>query len=589
MLSLDNGYTEAHVRQFVQRCREKVGHEVTFALEPKIDGLSVSLVFQRGVLAQAVTRGDGLVGEVVTANVKTIQGLPLVLPDAQRLTRLEVRGEVYLSRGDFQRLNQDRQDKGLELFANARNAAAGSLRLLDTVEVARRHLSIFVFQGLCQNLDDLWDHRQWLFWLKNQGFPVSEHLFFSQNVEDLLAFLNQFGSKRHHLPFDTDGMVIKAIEPQVRTLLGATQKFPRWALAFKFPAEQVTTRLRGITVQVGRTGKLTPVGELDPVLLAGSQVSRVTLHNFEEIERKDIRVGDILLVEKGGDVIPKVVKVIMAKREEGVLPFVPPTICPQCGAPIDHSGEQTDLFCVNVGCPAQRLRRLSHFVSKKAMDIRGLGDEWLEALLSAGLISDFPSLFSLPNRLHRQKLKGMGPKWIANLERQLEEARSKPFVKVLYALGIPMVGERNADLLTQAFPDFSALIAASEEAIADIKGLGPAVALSLKQWCATPEFLAEIQSLADLGLQLHRKEQLSSDEALPLEGIKVVLTGSFLCGSRETLTARLRQLGAEVASSVSAKTDFLVAGDKAGSKMEKARALGIRIVGEEWAQQWLNK
>lgn len=584
MLSLDNAYTEEEVLDFVKKCQEATSSDLNFSAELKIDGLSISLRYRFGSLAAAVTRGDGTVGEEVTSNAKTIRCLPLFVKEWRDLEEVEIRGEVYFRRSRFEVLNQERMDKGLDAFANPRNAASGSLRLLDSTETATRGLDMFIYQAVGTYADRFESHYQLLTHLKSLGFPTNEHTTFCPDAEQLIQTIQNWQDLRHDLDYDTDGMVLKVDELRAHEEIGFTQKFPKWALAFKFQAEQATTQIKAITIQVGRTGVLTPVAELEPVLLAGTTVSRATLHNFEEIQRKDIRVGDWVFIEKGGEIIPKVVKVILNKRNDPSCATEPPTQCPTCGGSVEQEKGQVAIRCVNLSCPAQLERRIQHFAQRKAMDIRGLGKEWVQTLTRAGLLTDLPSIYQL-KASDLKKLERTGEKWIENLLNEIEASKTRPFRKLLFGVGIPMIGEKAAELLVDHFLSFERLSQASEEELAALHGVGEQMAWSIAKHLKEDTVQRMFNTFAELGLQLSEKPS-SSDQQRPLENKTVVITGTLDAMSRTQAADLLKQLGAKVTSSVSKQTDFLLAGAKAGSKLAKAKKLEVEIVDEEWLQQW---
>ena len=586
MLSLDNGYDEQDLLGFLKKAQESVSFPISFCSELKIDGLSLSLIYRKGILKEAVTRGDGTMGELVTANAKTIQGLPLFIQEWSEWDEAEVRGEVYLSRSQFEDLNRTRMESGQEPFANPRNAASGSLRLLDSRETAKRGLRIFIYQGLgawCQNQTS---HFELLQYLKSVGFPTNPNTGKFSQTDDLLNFIHSWQNRRRELNYETDGMVIKVDEIRLYPEIGYTRKFPKWAMAFKFQAEQATTRVQAVTIQVGRTGVLTPVAELEPVLLAGTTVSRATLHNFEEIERKDLRVGDWVFIEKGGDIIPKVVKVITGRRPEGTTPFLPPKTCPSCQNPVEKDESQVAIRCVNLSCPAQIERRIQHFTQRKAMDIRGLGKEWVQTLTAQGLLTDLASIYRL-NAKDLAPLERTGEKWIENLLREIEQSKSRPFKKLLFGVGIPMVGEKAAELLVDHFRDIDSIYAAGEEEIASIHGIGEQIAFSIRHHLNLESFRSTFKAFKELGMNLSTEESFpTQDVSRPLLGKTIVITGTLKTMSRMEATEILGRLGANVTSSVSQKTDFVLAGENAGSKLAKAQKLHVQIVDEEWLESW---
>ena len=585
MLSLENSYDPDDLIGFFTRTEKGAGRkDLRYAAELKIDGASLSVIYEHGTMTAAITRGDGRVGEDVTLNAKTIRDLPLFIPAWRDQPVMEARGEVYIDDDTFARVNERRVEEGLQLFANPRNAAAGSMRMMDSGEVARRGLRIFVYQVLGNWADGLGSHHQILQRARELGLPINPHNRLIAGYEEMLALIDEWQDLRAELPYDTDGIVLKVDDISTHEAIGYTAKFPKWATAYKFAAEQATSVIRAITVQVGRTGALTPVANFDPVQLAGTTVTRATLHNFEEIRKKDIRVGDTVFVEKSGEIIPKVIKVVTEKRTGSEVPFVSPERCPRCGEPVERIEDQVALRCVNLACPAQLERRLTHFTSRKAMDIQGMGTERVQQMVAAGLIVTLPDIYRL-NADKLMRLERVGEKWIANLLGEIERSKQKPFARLLFGVGIPMIGEKVAEVLVNELGGYAALAAASEAEIAAIHGIGEKVAASLKHHLSLDSYREAFRAFGELGLEL-AAERVEPVGDLPLAGKTIVITGSFTSGSRTELTELLTGLGAAVTGSISKKTDVLVAGEKAGSKLAKARALGVEVVGEEWLAQW---
>jgi DNA ligase (NAD+) len=595
MLSLNNAYSDHDLLDFLLKTRltardqpaDEPKKNLRFTTELKIDGLSLSLIYRHGTLVDAITRGDGTTGEQVLANAKTIRGLPLYVPEWSRLDRAEVRGEVYLSRKQFDELNRGRLEASKEPFANPRNAASGSLRLLDSGETAKRGLSIFIYQGVGTWTNEFKSHFTILKHLTSLGFPVNPHTRSWSSDEEIIQEIHSWSDRRKNLDYETDGMVVKLDHFELYESVGKTNKYPKWAIAYKFQAEQVTTRVRGITVQVGRTGVLTPVAELEPVSLAGTTVSRATLHNFEEIARKDIRVNDWVFIEKGGEIIPKVIKAVLSKRPESALPFSLPLTCPSCGSTVENDPDIVAIRCVNLSCPAQLERRIQHFAQRKAMDIRGLGKEWIQELVKQGFLTDLPSIYDLKTK-PLLELDRAGEKWSENLLREIEESRKRPFVKLLFGVGIPMIGEKAAELLIRHFPSIEDIYRAKEEEIAAIHGLGEQMASSLVHHLNQQSYRETFARFKELGLTLIA-EQEEPREDLPLSGKTIVLTGTLEHRSRMEAGEALKKLGARVTSSLSSKTDYLLAGTKAGSKLAKAKKLNVEIIDEERLNLWLKE
>jgi DNA ligase (NAD+) len=559
--------------------------------ELKIDGLSVSLVYEDGVLVRGATRGDGTTGEDVTPNVRTIRVLPLRLPEgAPRL--LEVRGEVYLGKSAFRALNAAREEAGDPLFANPRNAAAGSLRLLDSRETARRRLSVYLYSVARWEGDGVPATQvEALDALARLGLPVNPHRTVAPGAEEVRAFLDEWREKRHTLDLETDGAVLKVSPFADQQRLGATAKFPRWALAYKFPAEEATTRVTAIVVQVGRTGVLTPVAEFEPVLLAGSTVRRATLHNYEDLSRKDVRKGDTVVVEKAGDVIPKVTRVLLEKRPEGAVPFEMPASCPECGEAVVREEGEVAVRCVNASCPAQVLRALQHFVSRRAMDIEGLGEERLKRMVVGGLIhsaSDLYGLsrqelrpFMLPERRDQDSAKPRKEDPNAGLPvadlvlSEIERSKNAGFGRALFALGIREVGEKLGRTLANAFGSVKHLEAATEEALLAVPDVGPETARSVLDWFAIEANRLLVRRLEETGVRMTEEKAIAGPG--PLMGKTFVITGVLEAMTRDEAIALVEGAGGKVASSVSRKTTALVAGREAGSKMDKAQSLGIPV------------
>lgn len=587
MLSLDNAYNRDELANFLRRIREATGQDQSLAAELKIDGVSLSAVYESGTLVRAVTRGDGKVGEDVTLNAKTIRGIPLRVKDWAQYEEMEIRGEVYLPHAQFHKLNEQRKEAGLPLFANPRNAAAGSLRILDSAEAAKRGLAIFVYQVLGDWTDGITSHLAELNAASELGFPINEHNCRVTGEDELMALIDKVGAMRSNLGYDTDGIVLKVDNSGIREEIGFTTKFPKWAIAYKFPAEQATTRIQNVAFQVGRTGTITPVAEFEPVQLAGTTVARATLHNFDEVRKKDIRVGDYVFIEKGGDIIPKVVKSIVDKRSGDEEPITIPNACPRCGGEVEQLEGQVAVKCVSLACPAQLERRVQHFASRAAMDIQGLGKERVQQMVERKVITELPTIYTL-NEDNLRKLDRVGDKWIANLLAQIEASKAKPFAKVLFGIGIPMIGEKVAEQLVDYFGSLEKMQQADEADIAKIHGIGDEIAHSLYVHLRQDSFRETFAALNEQGLKM-AAENNDADQPKPLADKTVVITGSFDNWDRRELSTLLKSWGASVTSTVSKKTDILVAGEKAGSKLAKAQSLGIEIVDESWVNGWQGK
>ncbi|MPY88126.1 MAG: NAD-dependent DNA ligase LigA [Luteitalea sp.] len=617
MLSLDNTYDERELRAFHERLRRALGagESYTYVAELKIDGLSIALTYEDGRLARGVTRGDGVRGEVVTANVRTIRAVPLVLRDGAR-GRFEVRGEVYLPLSEFARVNEERAEAGEPLFANPRNAAAGTMRNLDPAMVATRRLGAFVYQAVkplaSANDPPVWrTHAETLEQLKAWGLPVEPHWRVCADFDELLDQCRAWSEQRHSLPFETDGVVIKVNELDARVRLGATSKFPRWATAFKFPAQQATTKLIRIDVNVGRTGAVTPVAVLEPVGLGGATVTFATLHNEEEIKRKDIRPGDMVLVERGGDVIPKIVKPIVSMRPagaEGPKPYVFPAVCPSCESRLVRPDGEAVWRCPNASCPARLRRSLGHFASRRAMHMDGLGPSLIEKLTADGLVTNVADLYhlDLPTLTGlrfvaavrrkvpptgpdgevtweiRQEERRFGEKSAQSLLDQIERSKTVDFWRVVYALGIRHVGERGAQALAAAFPTMERLIHADLDALQSVVDVGPVVAAAVREFFDEPHNRQLVDRLRDAGVNMGSEAQAAASPATSrsLAGKTLVLTGTLTSMSRDEAAHAIARLGGKVVGSVSRKTTFVVAGEAPGSKLDKARELGITTLDE---------
>jgi DNA ligase (NAD+) len=577
MLSLDNSYSKEELHAWYERiCRDLGRQPKGLAVELKIDGVSLSVVYVDGRLARAVTRGDGLVGDDVTANARTIRSLPLEIEGLPPL--LEVRGEVYLPRSVFESLNRERRGAGEREFANPRNAAAGAIRLLDPREASRRRLALWSYQAARAEGREMDSHVAALHWLAEYGLPVNPALELCSGIAEVEDFIDRWESRRTELDYDTDGIVIKVDRASERAILGHTARSVRWAVAFKFPPEGLTTKLLDIVVQVGRTGVLTPVAILDPVRLAGSTVSRATLHNFDEIARLDTRIGDSVWVMKGGEVIPKVVGVVTAERAGDAQPYPAPNRCPVCATPVVREAEEVALRCPNQSCPAVVGARLRHFVSRGAMEIEGLGGRSLGQLVEAGLVDDEASLWDL-QAAEIGEIPGWGELSANNVVREIEEARQRPLHRLLFALGIPHVGERAAKLLAGSFGSLDGVARAEVEQLENIDGIGPVIASSVKKWFDDDGSRDLVIRLQERGIDPHEDDQ-GPESARVLSGMTFVVTGS-LARPRRELKEYLERLGAKVAGSVSRRTSYLIAGADAGGKLAKARELGVEVLDED--------
>jgi DNA ligase (NAD+) len=584
MRSLDNTYSAEELREFEERIFRVVGkREIAYTAELKIDGLSMALHYEDGRLARAVTRGDGVRGDDVTPNARAIRAIPLVLRGADVPAELEARGEVYLPRSRFEAINREREAAEEEPFANPRNAAAGTMKSLDARVVAKRGLDVFLYA--VAHVKGSAPRSQWeaLDRLRSWGLRTNPASRLCLGLGEVLAFVEEWREKRGGLEYEIDGVVIKVDDFALQQELGSTSKFPRWAIAYKYPAMQAATVVEAIEVQVGRTGKLTPVAHLAPVALAGATVSRATLHNEEEVARKDVRVGDTVLIERGGEVIPKVVRVVEEKRPTGARPWAPPERCPVCGTAAVKPEGEVDRRCPNASCPAQVEERLKHFSRREAMDIEGLGDVLVRELAQKGLVRDFADLYALRFEdlapLFAPKAKKGESLGAKNLLASIDASRSRELRRLLFGLGIRFVGERAALLLARHFRSLDALAAAGIEAIDGIYEIGPAVAESVHAWFQDPANRRLVERLKAAGLRV--EDAAAAPASLVFQGRQFVLTGTLEGMTREEAKAAIESRGGRVTSSVSKKTSVVVAGRDAGSKLDKAKELGVTTVDED--------
>ena len=572
MASLQDVFSFEQVAAFVERIKESV-EDPQFTVEPKIDGLSVSLEYENGVFTLGSTRGDGFVGENVTANLKTIRSIPLKLKGAPPV--LEVRGEVYMPRASFERLSAQQEAAGEELFKNPRNAAAGSLRQKDSKVTASRRLDIFVFNLQRIEGEEITAHSQSIDRLKALGFPVIPYAKCSADAEKIRAEIEKIGAMRGELPYDIDGVVVKVDSLSERTQLGATAKYPKWAVAYKFPPEEKVTKLRSIEIQVGRTGALTPVAVFDEISLAGTSVSRAVLHNQQFITEKDIRVGDMIRVRKAGDIIPEVLA--SESHEPDSVPYQIPSRCPVCGGPVEADGDAAAVRCFNPACPAQIFRAIVHFASKSAMNIDGLGPAIVQQLLDEKLIKTPADLYTL-TKAQLLTLEGFKEKSAENLLTAIENSKSQPLDRVIAALGIRNIGQTASTLLCDRFGSLEAIRQAKPEDIAAIDGFGEIMAESVAAAFAQPDFNALVDALLANGVKM--EYEAKTIESARFSGMTFVLTGTLPTMKREEAKALIESHGGKVSGSVSKKTSVVVAGDDAGSKLTKAESLGIEVIDE---------
>lgn len=586
MQSLENTYSESEVREFVARVRKLLGGaEPEWTVEPKIDGLAVSLRYERGVLVAGATRGDGVRGDDITSNLRTIRSLPLRLLGRDVPEVLEVRGEVFLPVAGFQRMNAEREAQGEDKFVNPRNAAAGSLKQLDPKLVAERPLDIILY-GLGEVRGGEVPVTQFELgrWLGGLGFRTSEKMWKCDSEEALLASIRELSELRGTFAYETDGAVVKLNDLSTRELLGSTAKAPRWAMAYKYAAEQASTRLRSITIQVGRSGALTPVAELEPVFVSGSTVSRATLHNEDELKRKDIRVGDVVVIEKAGEVIPAVVRVEFSLRtgKESVFPF--PSTCPECGSQVVREGGEGESGvvwrCPNEDCPARVRGRIEHWCSRGAMDVEGAGEVLVRQLVERGLVLDVADLYRL-TAVELASLERMGEKSAAHLIAGLEASKERELWRVLFGLGIFHVGAGIAKVLARRFAGMDDLAGASFEALTAVPDVGEVIARSVASWFKDARNRALVERLRKAGVSMRSTLFQASSSGGALRGKVLVLTGTLPGLSRDQATAMIEAAGGKVTGSVSKKTDFVVAGEEAGSKLDKAQKLGVRVLDEE--------
>lgn len=601
MYSLDDAMDAGELDEWLGRVEDFFGEIPPLVCELKIDGSSVAFTFENGRLLKAATRGDGTTGEDITVNVRTVRDVPLRLRDealsAIRNTEepIELRGECYMPKSSFESLNAAAEANGKSGFANPRNAAAGSLRQKDPQVTAHRDLSTFVYAVGDERklaLDTQWDLLQWL---KRAGFHVNPDIELVHSAEEVHAFCERSLERRNALPYEIDGVVVKVNSFAQQEAMGYTARAPRWAIAFKFPPEEKTTLLRDITVQVGRTGKLTPVAELDPVRVAGSTVARATLHNEDEVRRKDVRVGDTIIVRKAGDVIPEILGPVLSLRPADAQPWEMPRVCPSCQSPVVREEGEVDYRCISIDCPAQAAERLIHWASRGAMDIDGMGEEIIGRLIESGRVTDVADYYTLDvvelsmldmGRVNKDGAPiRLGETVAKKLVAAIDESRTRPLARPLFGLGIRHVGKTMAEALAAAFPSIDALMAASEEELAAVEGVGPKIARCVYLFFRTPDNVAVIERLRKHGVSLEDDVQAAAEDALPktLAGLTFVLTGSLTQSgmTRDEAGAALKARGAKVSGSVSKKTSYVVAGEAAGSKYDKAMALGVPVLDED--------
>ncbi len=585
MLSLSNTYNEQELKDFDDRVRKIVGENIEYICELKFDGLSISIRYENGKLIQAVTRGDGTKGDNVTNNVKTIRSIPHQLEKNDYPAIFEVRGEIFMHRAAFLRLNNNRTELGETVFANPRNFAAGTIKLQDSAEVAKRPLDCYFYFLYANNRDKLFKtHSESLLALKEWGFPISEYSSTCKSIEDVLEFISYWEANRHKLSFDIDGIVIKVNNYIQQEDLGFTAKSPRWAISYKFKAEEVQTILNNVSYQVGRTGAVTPVANLKPILLAGTTVKRATLHNANEIKRLDLHEHDTVIIEKGGEIIPKIIAVDISKRKLDSLPIQYPSYCPECKSQLEREEGEAIYYCPNdQHCPPQIIGGIQHFASKKAMDISGLGNETIEALYKAGIIHHISDLYTLNNHYNQLiEMERFGEKSINNMLLGIEQSKEKPFHRVLFGLGIRHIGATIAEKLTEHFEDIESLISASYEEIIAIHEIGDRIAESLINYFSNSEHIRQITLLKQSGLKFQIEKIEKKSTSIKLNGKTFLISGVFENISRNELTQIIEINGGKMLSGISGNLDYLIAGENMGpSKLIKAQKLNINIISQE--------
>ena len=578
MLSLENVFDDGELRVWLERVERQAGTGVEYVCELKIDGAGIALTYENGVFVRGATRGDGVTGEDITANLRTIRSLPLRLLVEDPPALLEVKGEAFMPRRSFEELNQAREEEGQPPFANPRNAAAGSLRQLDPAVTASRRLDLLIYElAHLEGGEPPLFHHQVLERLKEWGFPVNDKWIKTSAAEGILGFCQHWIERREELPYEVDGAVIKVDDLSLRDRLGSTSKAPRWAVAFKFPAEEKVTRLLDIEINVGRTGALTPTAVLEPVFVGGSTVSRATLHNQDEIKRKGIKIGDWVLVHKAGDVIPEIIKPIPERRDGSEREFVMPDRCPVCSAHVFRPPGEAVARCTNVDCPARLFESILHYASRNAMDIEGLGPAIVGELMQKGYVKKISDLYRLEEE-QLYDLTHFKDKAVANLRKAIDATRERPLSRLLFALGIRHVGRHTAEVLSRRFRSMDGLRKASLEELADTPEIGPVIAASVRAFFDEPRNLELVEELREAGLRM--EEEAGDEGPRPLEGLTFVLTGGLDSMTREEARAAIEERGGKVAGSVSSRTDYVVVGKDPGSKLEKARSLGIKTLDE---------
>ena len=581
MLSLANSYSFDELDEFDKRIKNILNHDnYEYVCELKFDGVAISLSYKNGEFVLGSTRGDGTKGDNVTNNLKTIKSIPLKIKSS-KIKNFEVRGEVFIKKHDFIKINEEQEAKGEKTFANARNTGAGTLKMKDSKVVASRPLNLYTYFLITDDIN-LTSQYESLKTLQKLRFPVNEHFKKVKNIKEVKKYCEEVEQLREDLHYEIDGVVVKINSIKQQEELGAVTKFPRWAIAYKFKAKQQITKLKDITCQVGRVGTITPVAELEPVFLAGSTISRATLHNFDEIKRLDVRIGDYVKIEKGGDVIPKVVEVVIKERPGNTKKYRKPAKCPVCNTRLVKPDEEVNYYCPNFSCPAQVQGRMEHFVSRNAMEIEGLGQSIIEIFRDAGFLEDMADIYDL--KKHKGKILEMerfGEKSVENILKSIEESKKKPFDKVLYAIGIRHVGDRTAKLLAEHFGSLDNIIKASADEVNDVYEIGPTIAESVSEYFGVDRNIKLVKQLEEAGLNFEVEKKDPSKINQKISGKTFVLTGTLEKYKRDDAKKIIEDAGGRVSSSVSKKTDYVLAGADAGSKYEKAEKLGVKILGEK--------
>ena len=589
MLSLDNAFSRDDLTAWFERLRRLTDEPLTFVGEPKLDGLACSITYERGRLVLAATRGDGVTGEDVTPNVKTVKALPRRLGGTAVPDLVEVRGEIFMDQAVFDDLNRRMDAEGKPRYVNPRNTAAGSLRQKDAALTASRHLDAFCYQlGALEGGPEFASHWETLEWMREAGIPVNPHIERLADLEAVVEYCERMRDQRHDLGYEIDGAVVKVDSLALRQKMGSTSKAPRWAMAFKFPPEERTTLLKGILVSIGRTGRATPFADLEPVFVGGSTVSKATLHNQDEVGRKDVRPGDTVMVRKAGDVIPEVLGPVLALRPDDALPWVFPTRCPTCDSPLERLEGEADTYCTNLECPAQRVMRIAHFASRGAMDIEDLGEKTVTLLTERGLVADVGDVYSLTAE-QLGELPLFGPKRVANLLEGIDGSRTRPLARLLVGLGIRHVGPTAAIALARELGNLDRIATAAPEALATVEGVGGTIAESVRQFVSVEGNRTVIEKLRRAGVNFEGPPRREGEGEQPLRGFTFVITGTLEGLTREEAQAALEEQGGKVTGSVSKKTSFLVAGEGGGSKLDKAEQLGVPVLDQEGLRRLLEE